>query len=248
MRNFVISAAIITLIGSTALAIAQDRGREGGERGGGQHVGGPREGGGENRAPRPAPQVAPKAAPNPGAMNGRNAIGERQFREHHDVPSPTRTVAPAGPAPNAVGGNNFSRDGRDRRDNNNARGSDNNGFRGNSGPGPNFNRSDRPNNAMRDNRRREYSSFRNYHQNFRATQRFRAPAYRRPPGFYTRRWSWGETLPISFWARDYWLNDFRIYDLPPPPYGAVWVRVGDDALLIDQDSGEIIEVEYGVFY
>jgi Ni/Co efflux regulator RcnB len=248
MRNFVISAAIIALIGGTTLAIAQDRSRDGGERGGGQHVGGPREGGGENKGARPAPQAAPRAAPNPGAMNGRNAIGERQFREHHDVPSPARAAAPA---PNAVGGNNFSRDGhdlgRDRRDNN-SRG--NNGFRDNSGPGPNFNRSDRPNNAMRDNRgpRRDFSNFRNYHQNFRAPRRFRAPTYRRPPGFYARRWNWGETLPISFWARDYWLTDFYAYDLPPPPYGAVWVRVGEDALLIDQDTGEIIEVDYGVFY
>ena len=33
-----------------------------------------------------------------------------------------------------------------------------------------------------------------------------------------------------------------------PPYGAIWVRVGDDALLIDQYTGEIIEVDYGVFY
>ena len=56
------------------------------------------------------------------------------------------------------------------------------------------------------------------------------------------------TLPVAFWARDYWLTDFNEYDLPPPPFGAVWVRVGDDALLIDQDSGEIIEVDYGVFY
>lgn len=38
------------------------------------------------------------------------------------------------------------------------------------------------------------------------------------------------------------------YALPPPPPGAVWVRENDDALLIDQDSGEIITVEYGVFY
>ena len=31
-------------------------------------------------------------------------------------------------------------------------------------------------------------------------------------------------------------------------HGAVWVRDGDDALLIDRYSGEVIEVEYGIFY
>ena len=56
------------------------------------------------------------------------------------------------------------------------------------------------------------------------------------------------TLPSMFWARQYWLMDYAAYDLPPPPYGAVWVRVGSDALLIDQYSGSIIEVDYGVFY
>ena len=100
----------------------------------------------------------------------------------------------------------------------------------------------------RDRGRRDFSDYRNYHQNFRASQRFRAPAYRRPPGYFARRWSWGQTLPLAFWTRDYWLTDFYVYDLPPPPYGAIWVRVGDDALLIDQYTGEIIEVDYGIFY
>ena len=35
--------------------------------------------------------------------------------------------------------------------------------------------------------------------------------------------------------------------MPPPP-DAVWVRYGDDALLIDRYTGEVIQVEYGVFY
>ena len=38
------------------------------------------------------------------------------------------------------------------------------------------------------------------------------------------------------WARQYWLTDYTIYALPPPPFGAVWVRVGGDALLIDQTA------------
>jgi Ni/Co efflux regulator RcnB len=96
--------------------------------------------------------------------------------------------------------------------------------------------------------RRDYSSFRNYHRSSNASRRFRGPAYRRPSGWYDRRWTFGEFLPSLFWSSNYWLNDYNTYDLPPPPYGAVWVRNGNDALLIDRDSGEIISIEYGVFY
>jgi Ni/Co efflux regulator RcnB len=96
--------------------------------------------------------------------------------------------------------------------------------------------------------RHDFSGFRDYHRNFYAPRRFNVPYYRRPAGWYTHRWSFGEFLPAAFWARDYWLVDFEAYDLPPPPYGAVWVRVGNDALLVDEDSGEIITVAYGIFY
>lgn len=95
--------------------------------------------------------------------------------------------------------------------------------------------------------RRDFRDYSNYHRDWRPTRRFRAPAYHRPPGWYSRRWSFGQILPSLFWTRDYWL-DYRLYDLPPPPYGAVWVRVGDDALMIDDYSGEIITVAYNVFY
>ena len=103
------------------------------------------------------------------------------------------------------------------------------------------------NNAMRG-PSRDFSSARNYHQNFNASRRFHGPAYRPPQGYYARRWTWGMTLPGLFWDRQYWLTNYSIYDLPPPPFGAIWVRVGSDALLIDQTSGMIIEVDYGVFY
>ena len=96
--------------------------------------------------------------------------------------------------------------------------------------------------------RRDFSGFRDYHRSFNAPRRFNVPSYRRPAGWYERRWTFGEFLPAAFWARDYWIVDFWEYDLPPPPYGAIWVRVGGDALLIDEDSGEIITVAYRIFY
>jgi Ni/Co efflux regulator RcnB len=96
--------------------------------------------------------------------------------------------------------------------------------------------------------RRDYSGFRDYHRAFNAPRRFNVPSYRRPAGWYSHRWTFGEFLPAAFWVRDYWIIDFEEYDLPPPPWGTVWVRVAGDALLIDEDSGEIITIAYDVFY
>ncbi|HXS08139.1 MAG TPA: RcnB family protein [Rhizomicrobium sp.] len=227
MRTFLIPLTIIGLMAGASFALAQDHDR-GGPRGGEQH-GGPR--GGEPRG---------------GEQRGGPAMSGP--REHRDAPA-MRAAPPA----NAMRSNDNDR--RDNRaiggpDNSRMRGPDRNDMRGpGNAPRPDFNRPDnRPNNAMRGGPRRDFSNVRNFHQNFRATRRFHAPAYRRPPGWYARRWGWGEILPIAFWPRNYWITDFYIYDLPPPPFGAVWVRVGDDALLIDQDTGEIIEVDYGIFY
>jgi len=216
MRKFLISAAIVSLIGSASLAMAQDRDHRGPDR-------------------------------NNGSENGRNSIGQSQFREHHDAPSGVRDGNRASSAgrPESESRNNGIGPRANRRDN------DRPDF---NRPGPDRRDVRRPDDRRDfgdrrgDRGRRDFSNYRNYHQNFRASQRFRAAPYRRPPGYFARRWSWGQTLPSFFWTRDYWLTDFYAYDLPPPPYGAIWVRVGDDALLIDQYSGEIIEVDYGVFY
>jgi Ni/Co efflux regulator RcnB len=241
MRKFLISAAIVGLIAGTSLATAQDQDHRGG---GDNRSHGENRGGGQHGEPGNAPRAAAPAQ-NPAAATGRNAIGQREMREHHDTPAMTRATQPAPQAaPNAIPGNNNALRGP----------SPNNAMRSNPGRpdnnGPNFNRPNfnNFNNANRGGQRHDFSNFRNFHQNFRADRRFRAPSYRRPPGYYARRWTWGQVLPNFFWTRDYWLTDYYDYDLPPPPFGAIWVRVGDDALLIDQDSGEIIEVDYGIFY
>jgi Ni/Co efflux regulator RcnB len=124
---------------------------------------------------------------------------------------------------------------------------------GQAAPAPNrgnFGRNDnnRPgNNGYRGNARPNYSQ---YNRAFSAPQRyrFRGPTYQRPYGWYSRRWSYGDFLPSLFWSSNYWINDFGYYGLMPPPPGTVWVRDGSDALLIDRYTGEIIQVEYNIFY
>ena len=87
-----------------------------------------------------------------------------------------------------------------------------------------------------------------WHRNSNAPRQFHAGSYNAPRGYNYRRWGYGERLPRNYYARNFWLADFLVFGLLSPPDGYVWVRYGPDALLIDEETGEIIQVEYNVFY
>lgn len=87
-----------------------------------------------------------------------------------------------------------------------------------------------------------------WERNFTATNRFHWQPYRRPNGWYYRRWVFGMILPTIFWTENYWINDYWAFGLMNPPYGYVWVRYGDDALLVNVQTGLILRVVYGLFY
>jgi Ni/Co efflux regulator RcnB len=89
---------------------------------------------------------------------------------------------------------------------------------------------------------------RSYRRNVTSAHRFHNGSYRRPSGWYSHRWVYGEHLPRAWFGRDYWIGDYITFGLMAPPDGYEWVRVGDDALLVDTDTGEVLQVEYGVFY
>lgn len=93
-----------------------------------------------------------------------------------------------------------------------------------------------------------HSDFKSLRHNIQASRHFRSGSYVRPRGYQSQRWSYGERLPRSYYARNYWIANFVMLDLLSPPPGLVWVRVGNDALLIDQIAGDIVQVRYGVFY
>jgi len=71
--------------------------------------------------------------------------------------------------------------------------------------------------------------------------------YHAPAGYQPREWHDHDRLPPGYFAREYWIGDFIAYGLFAPPPECTWVRVGDDALLVDQDTGEVVQVEYDVF-
>jgi Ni/Co efflux regulator RcnB len=84
--------------------------------------------------------------------------------------------------------------------------------------------------------------------NVQSSHHFHNGDYRAPEGYQYRHWGYGDRLPHGYYARDYWIGDFLAFGLFAPPDGLVWVRVGNDALLIDQETGEVVQVQYGVFY
>jgi Ni/Co efflux regulator RcnB len=85
-------------------------------------------------------------------------------------------------------------------------------------------------------------------RNAQASRRFHRGNYIAPQGYQSRHWTYGERLPRLYYASNYWIGDFMMFGLFAPPSDLVWVRVGDDALLVDRYSGEIVQVEYGFFY
>jgi hypothetical protein len=87
-----------------------------------------------------------------------------------------------------------------------------------------------------------------YHRSYRAERRYHLRPYMRPRGWYLYDWTLGDILPSFFWSRNYWIVNYWLYGLPIPPDGCNWVRYDHDALLIDQYTGEVVEVIYDIFY
>jgi Ni/Co efflux regulator RcnB len=86
-----------------------------------------------------------------------------------------------------------------------------------------------------------------YQHNFQAARTYHIGAYRGPSGWQNHHWGYGQILPRGFWASQYFITDYWLFALETPPAGYEWVRYGNDALLVDTTTGEILQTEYGVF-
>lgn len=86
-----------------------------------------------------------------------------------------------------------------------------------------------------------------FRHNFRAERGFAIGPYHAPPRMAYRHWVYGDILPSIFWAQNYWLSDYWLFGLDVPPVGYEWVRYWNDAVLIDVQTGEIVQVVYGLF-
>jgi Ni/Co efflux regulator RcnB len=102
----------------------------------------------------------------------------------------------------------------------------------------------------RDHDRRDHPRWeqRRYPPIYNSPSRYRGPSWRPPRGYYVRSWRFGEILPRGWYEPEYRILDWWAYDLPEPPYGYDWVRVGPDVLLIDSYTGRIVQVVRLVFW
>jgi hypothetical protein len=97
--------------------------------------------------------------------------------------------------------------------------------------------------GWRNDRRYDWYSYRNRYRNY-----YSLPRYYDPYGYGYRRFSIGIYLDSLFFSNRYWINDPFYYRLPPAPIGTRWVRYYDDVLLVDIDSGYVIDVIHDFFY
>jgi len=86
-----------------------------------------------------------------------------------------------------------------------------------------------------------------YQHNFQAARKFKIGPYHRPADWVAQRWAFGQILPRAYFAASYLVADYWLFALEVPPVGYEWVRDDTDALLVNTDSGEILQVEYDVF-
>jgi Ni/Co efflux regulator RcnB len=86
-----------------------------------------------------------------------------------------------------------------------------------------------------------------YQHNFQAARSYHIGVYHRPAGWVAHRWAYGEVLPRAYWAPPYIIADYWLFALEVPPIGYEWVRDDTDAILVNVSTGEILQVEYGVF-
>ncbi|MET0273341.1 MAG: RcnB family protein [Phenylobacterium sp.] len=245
-----IAALSLLLLASTATeGLAQERGsRE--PRAERSRADGPRRAPDAPRAqqPRPAPGAPQATAPGEGRRGGngfsegRRSGGDGERRGDGNRGDGQRTDGNRG-------------DGRGDRDRGSWNGGDRRGDRGdrrgdNDRRGGDWNRgdNDRWRGDNRDNHGRPRWDQNRYPPVYRSQNRYRGHSWRAPSGFYSRLWVYGDILPRGWYGSNYQLNDWWSYGLPMPPPGYDWVRVGDDAILIDSYSGRVVQVVRYVFW
>lgn len=89
--------------------------------------------------------------------------------------------------------------------------------------------------------------FATYRKTVTSKHRYNAAAFVAPSGFTYRRFSVGEHVPSMLLSDSVVLGNYQNYALEAPPSGLTWIRDGQDALLVDMRTGEVIQADYDVF-
>jgi len=122
---------------------------------------------------------------------------------------------------------------------------------------------DRDRDHWRDDRGRDWHHERGWYDRYRhdhfrydrgryySRTRFYFGYYYSPRTYYsytTRAWRRGDRLPFAYFDDRYFIDDYWRFDLYDPPYRCRWLRVRGDALLVDIDNGDVLEVVYELFW
>lgn len=84
-----------------------------------------------------------------------------------------------------------------------------------------------------------------YRKTVTSKKHYDAAAFVAPSGYTYSRFSVGQRVPHELIGVQ--LNDYSNYALVTPPSGLEWIRNGRDALLIDANTGEVIQADNDVF-
>lgn len=99
--------------------------------------------------------------------------------------------------------------------------------------------------SWRTDRRYDWNGYRQANRNV-----YRLPRYYPPSGYGYgyQRFSVGLTLGSMLYGSGYWINDPYAYRLPPADGPYRWVRYYNDALLVDLETGEVVDMVYDLFW
>jgi Ni/Co efflux regulator RcnB len=86
-----------------------------------------------------------------------------------------------------------------------------------------------------------------YRKTVTSTRRYDAAAFNAPSGFTYRRFTVGDHVPNTLLGDGVVLSNYGDYALVSPPTGLTWIRDGQDALLVDVRTGEVIQADYDLF-
>jgi Ni/Co efflux regulator RcnB len=88
--------------------------------------------------------------------------------------------------------------------------------------------------------------YRQYRRQVTVTHHYLVAAYVPPTGYTYTRYDLGQRVPTTLVAEPYELK-YEAYGLQRPPAELAWIRVGNDALLVNRRDGEVVQTDYGIF-
>ena len=86
-----------------------------------------------------------------------------------------------------------------------------------------------------------------YRKTVTSTKHYNAGAFMAPSGYTYEKFAVGDRVSPLLLHGNVALTDFQTYQLEAPPTGALWIRDGRDALLVDTNTGEVVQAQYGLF-